>query len=273
MALTLNTRNRTLSSDSCGFTKKIQCPLNKQWDDLQLVDANERYGDDFSGVTQERHRHCFSCQRNVFNLDGLSESQIEASIMANPQICIHATLPHPAIVVEGVPEGSHYDLMLHKPNCPKIDEAYLNHGLKEVRTARSLAALNLAVKKGLQIQVVQLEADVSLERSFYLVEHDDGTFSEIVDYRSIIMPSSNDKAIVTDHYFSQYRYCFDKPWAAYLLPADVEEGDRVFVWDVIQDYVETHMNHGGSLRQRQCIATWVGGELVISTVEPQVWIG
>ena len=209
----------------------------------------------------------------MFNFDGLSEAQLEAAIMTNPQICIHETLPHPAIVVEGVPEGSHYDLMLHKPNCPKIDEAYLNHGLKEVRTARSLAALNLAVKKGLQIQVVQLEADVSLERSFYLVEHDDGTFSEIVDYRSIIMPSSNDKAIVTDHYFSQYRYCFDKPWAAYLLPADVEEGDRVFVWDVIQDYVETHMNHGGSLRQRQCIATWVGGELVISTVEPQVWIG
>jgi len=73
--------------------------------------------------------------------------------------------------------------------------------------------------------------------------------------------------------YSQYRYCFDKPWAAYLLPADVEEGDQVFVWDVIQDHVETHMNHGGSLRQRQCVANWVGGELVIPTVEPQVWIG
>ena len=193
--------------------------------------------------------------------------------MANPQICIHATLPHPAIVVEGVPEGSHYDLMLHKPNCPKIDEAYLNHGLKEVRTARSLAALNLAVKEGLNIQLVQLKSDVSLERSFFLVEHDDGTFSEIVDYRSILMPGSHDKAIIADHYFSQYRYCFDKPWAAYLLPADIEEGDQVFIWDVIQDQEEIRMNHGGSIRRKQGIATWVGGELIMPAVEPDIWIG
>jgi len=136
----------------------------------------------------------------VFNFDGLSEAQLEAAIMTNPQICIHETLPHPAIVVEGVPEGSDYDLMLHKPNCPKIDEAYLNHGLKKVRTARSLVALNLAVKEGLKTQVVQLNADVSLSKYLLLVEHDDWTFSEVESYRRILILNSQDKAIVADHY-------------------------------------------------------------------------
>ena len=290
MALKFNSRNRTLSSDSSGFIKKIQCPLNKQWDELQLVDASDEDGSDFSGVIEERHRHCFSCQKNVFNLDGLSEAQIEAAIMANPYICIHATLPHPSIVYEetdpfanaGVAEFLAYkndvsdpprEVLSSQASCAKVEKAYLNHGLKEVKTARSLAALNLAVKQGLKIQLVQLDADNSLHRSFHLVEYDDGTYGEVVDYRTIIMPKFQNKPIVASHPFSQYRYCFDNPWAAYLLPVDVEEGDQVFVWDVIQDQVKKQMNHGGSFRQQQCIATWVGGELVIPTVEPEVWIG
>jgi len=73
--------------------------------------------------------------------------------------------------------------------------------------------------------------------------------------------------------FAQYRYHFSNPWAAYLMPADIKVGEQVFVWDVIQDRVHTHQNHGGSLRQGQAIATWKGDELDIPVLDPEVWIG
>jgi len=273
MALILNQRKRTLTSDSYGFTKAIRCPLNKKWDELQVVDELGMYGDEFKAVSEERHRHCHSCQQNVFNLDGLSEEQIEASIMANPTICIHATLPHPAIIEDPASKRLVSDRVFDKPSCPRVEDDYTDHGLREVKTARSLASLNQAVADGMKIQVVALEANADLARSMHLVEHKDGTYAEVVDYRQVIMRSNQVKPMASYGSFAQYRYHFNNPWAAYLIPSDIKVGEQVFVWDVIQDRVGTRQNHGGSLRQGQAIATWTGEVLDIPMLEPEVWIG
>ena len=86
--------------------------------------------DEFEKTT-ERHRYCDSCQSNVMNLDGLSEGQIEGACLGNPAICIHATLPHPAIEVKDAES---------KARCPDVRSEY-----RLIHTARHLSAMNVAV--------------------------------------------------------------------------------------------------------------------------------
>jgi hypothetical protein len=277
MALILNQRKRTLTSDSYGFVKTIRCPLNKKWDELQVVDKVGRYEDEFTSVLQERHRHCYSCQRNVFNLDGLSEEQIEASIMANPTICIHATLPHPAILEDPASKRLVSDWISANPNCPRVDKEYKGHGLREVKTARSLEALNQAVEDGLMILVAGLEPDAQITQPVFMIKNADGTFAEMLSYRDIglmLTRSNEDERLESYRSFEQYHYQFKKPWAAYLIPSDIKIGEQVFVWDVIQDRKSTRMNQGGGYtRQTQAIATWTGDDLDIPVVEQEEWVG
>ena len=69
--------------------------------------------------------------------------------------------------------------------------------------------------------------------------------------------------------FSQYIYQFNNPWAAYLLPNDIELCEQLFIWDVIGDRVGTR----GYLRQGQAIGTWTGDGFDIPVQEPEVWVG
>ena len=271
MALILNQRRRTLTSDTYGFVKTIQCSLEKKWDELQVIDViGQNSDDELADVTRERHRHCFSCQKKVFNLDGLSEEQIEAAIMANPKICIHATIPHPAILEDPASKRLVSDRISDKPNCPRVDEKYRGHGLREVKTARSLACLNQAVADGMRVLIIALEADENFVRDVNLVQYEDGTYTDDVDVRDILRKSNHQGKPITPHgFFSQYRYQFNNPWAAYILPSDIESGEQVFIWDIIEDRAGAR----SYLRQGQAIGTWTGDGFDIPVQEPVDWVG
>lgn len=53
------------------------------------------------------------------------------------------------------------------------------------------------------------------------------------------------------------------PFAAYLIPDDIQVGERVFVEDVIEDYVASSWSQGDTGRLTSCLATWDGEKLIL----------
>jgi hypothetical protein len=63
--------------------------------------------------------------------------------------------------------------------------------------------------------------------------------------------------------FYYYPYHFPEPFAAYLLPSDLIEGERVWLEDIIEDIVAVYGNQGWCPRLEACEAIWRMGELII----------
>jgi hypothetical protein len=61
-----------------------------------------------------------------------------------------------------------------------------------------------------------------------------------------------------------YPHHFENPYAAYLIPADIEVGETVWIEDVIEDIVQGSWNQGDTFRLNCCEATWDGTELIIN---------
>ena len=53
------------------------------------------------------------------------------------------------------------------------------------------------------------------------------------------------------------------PFAAYLIPKDIVIGERVFVKDLIEDFVGKSWNQGDTYRLESCEAIWNGIDLEI----------
>ena len=60
-----------------------------------------------------------------------------------------------------------------------------------------------------------------------------------------------------------YPYSFKSPFAAYILPKDIEPGERVFLEDLIEDLVGTKWNQGDTYRLESYEAIWTGSDLEI----------
>jgi len=57
--------------------------------------------------------------------------------------------------------------------------------------------------------------------------------------------------------------------AAYLIPKDIQIGERVFIEDLIEDYVGASWNQGDTFRLESCDAIWNGKDLEIQ-YNPQI---
>ena len=60
-----------------------------------------------------------------------------------------------------------------------------------------------------------------------------------------------------------YPYTFNSPFAAYLIPKDIKTGERVFIEDLIEDYIGASWNQGNTYRLDSCEAIWNGTDLEI----------
>ncbi len=70
---------------------------------------------------------------------------------------------------------------------------------------------------------------------------------------------------------SYYPYHFESPFAAYLIPKDIAVGERVFIEDLIEDFLGG--SHHSSWRLESCEAIWNGSELEIEIPPPIELIG
>lgn len=288
MSLKYNSINNIISSDRLGDIKRINCPLNKSWEAMQVVDK-------ISGAVQEeRYRYCRSCSKNVFNLDGLTEEQIEGVLLSSPDVCIHASFPHPHIEVTGYSPLSKSGRPRHRAStCPTpLNHIYTEEPMKlrVIKTARSVMALNIATEEGNKALIKESTINNSEAWHTWLVKNkEDGKYVEVSDVRSLwsIKPVpldfDNEASLIPKYLRSStfddsnnsFSYLKDpytkppKPWAAYIIPKDLEIGERVILEDLIEYRPQSTMGN----RRLTAIATWTGQDFKIEEREPDFVVG
>lgn len=250
-----------LYSEKRGLLKEVKCPLEKEWNELQRVNSEiERALQIFEGrddlvkkvISKERHRYCDSCRSMVMSLDGLSEDEIAGACLADKDLCLHATLPHPAIEVEADPDQTRRCL-------------YHDTELRLIHTARHLTAMNYAVKEGCWPLIRPVIPDESIGTKIQVWQDEYGKIEVSSDFRGM-RPGGSE-------IYWHNPYISPLPFAAYLVPPDIEPDERVLLVDLIEDIPGVEWNQGDSWRQKSGEATWTGEDFEIDDIGPMMILG
>ena len=221
---------RELKTDGGKLLKKLDCPLRKEWDRLRILpeDASKR--------------HCYSCNKAVFNLAGKSDEEAEQLFLQSPECCVYVAPNAKNIAVRG------YKSEWPDP-CP----------FRRIQTARGEDAINQAVKDGFWPLVKQVKRPQKFSFGIRVYQDENtGEVFETGDPRNFFPDSY--KVVVKD--ISHNPYAFKHNIAAYLLPADLLVGERVFLVDLIEDLVEAWHN-GLPSRLESAYAIWTGKDFKI----------
>lgn len=273
-------RDRLITSDKYGVLKHVECPLVKKWGDLDQLEDLRQSGFHAHKMPIERKRYCGSCDSYVFNLDGLSEEQIEGACLTNPDICVHASFPHAAI--EFVEEQS-----AEVTKCPTFRRGYdsrsveLPDDMPVIKTLRTLPAINEAIASGLRVLLKPVKSNPDVEVYLRLREDADGLVEKWVDLRDMFggknKPSSTRRVLPIERdILEEFRYnpyTSPEPFAAYVIPDDLQPDQTVFIPDLIECVVGKYLNHGGSVRQKFIFATWNGEDFELPDFKPVELIG
>lgn len=150
--------------------------------------------------------------------------------------------------------------------------------LRIIETARDEQSINAAIHKGFKPLVKQVKPSPKIKAKYTVVRNKKTVQIEVLtDYRSGMGSGLEleDYETLIDWSF-YYPYHFKSPFAAYLLPADIEVGEKVWIKDLIEDYVGSSWNQGDCFRLESSMATWNGVDLLIDYDEKkdkQVLIG
>jgi hypothetical protein len=156
-------------------------------------------------------------------------------------------------------------------------------GLRVIKTARDKDRINEAVKNGFRPLIKKVKPSSKIRSKYAVVQNTNtGEIEVIGDYRSklysdnlvpnrlsrIFPEIKIDYEIVIDWTF-YYPNNFKSPFAAYLIPKDIQIGERVLLEDLIEDYVGGRWNQGDTYRLGSCEAIWNGKDLEIQ-YDPRV---
>jgi hypothetical protein len=144
------------------------------------------------------------------------------------------------------------------------DRNKISQGLRVIKTARDEDSINKAAKSGFKPLIKKLEPSDKI-RSKYSVVQNKKTGEIYIggDYRVDFYSDDNsDFETVIDWTF-YYPHSFKSPFAAYLIPKDIKIGERVFIEDLIEDYIGASWNQGDIYRLESCEAIWNGTDLEI----------
>jgi len=155
----------------------------------------------------------------------------------------------------------------------------INQNLRTIKTARSVAAINQGVKEEFFPLITEV-GDLSLFKSKCLFSQNKIT-GEVSNVTSDFRTSSHfllqDDEEDVYKYFNikkpKYKYVYELPFAAYLLPKDLKKGEKVFLEDVIEDYIDAVWNQGGATRLMYGEAIWTGEKFEIEKHEPRIIFG
>jgi hypothetical protein len=152
-----------------------------------------------------------------------------------------------------------------------------SQGLRVIKTARDKDSINRAAESGYRPLLKKVEPSDKIRSKYAVVQNTETGDIEIIgDYRSklyerndlptrlsrIFPDIKNDFEIVIDWTF-YYPHNFKSPFAAYLIPKDIQIGERVLIEDLIEDYIGAQWNQGDTYRLQSCEAIWNGKDLKI----------
>jgi hypothetical protein len=134
------------------------------------------------------------------------------------------------------------------------------HHLRVVKTARTAEAINAAAQEGFRPLVKAVKPSRKIHNWIAVYQHrKTGEIEVCGDCRWL--PGEDYDLVIPFHYY--YPYHFPEPFAAYLLPADLVDGERVWLEDIIEDIVAVYGNQGWCPRLEACEAIWREGKFII----------
>ena len=139
---------------------------------------------------------------------------------------------------------------------------------KTIKTARTIEEINKAASDGYCRPLMKQVTPSKNIRSKYAIcqNKKTGLIRTMGDYRD---HCREDEELVID-FTTYYPYSFKSPFAAYLIPKDITVGEKVYIEDLIEDYVGLCWNQGGSFRLESCDAIWNGKDFDILHEEEKV---
>jgi len=133
--------------------------------------------------------------------------------------------------------------------------------LRIIKTGRSESAINKAAKKGFFPLIKKVEPSEEIRSKYAVLQNNKtGQIEVIGDLRDELDHGEYKQIIAFTDY---YPYHFKSPFAAYLIPKDINVGERVYLEDLIEDYIGTSWNQGDTYRLEGCEAIWNGKEFEI----------
>lgn len=133
--------------------------------------------------------------------------------------------------------------------------------LPVIKTARNLKAINQAVKEGFKILLKNAETSPRFPQTVWLYRHfDTGLYKHGPTPDPRYPDFSTEWEVVES--FGAYKQQFKHPYAAYLIPPDLEAGTRVWVDDLIEDFLGM-VTFECEYRLNSTTALWNGTDLEI----------
>ncbi|KAF0128496.1 MAG: hypothetical protein FD155_3238 [Bacteroidetes bacterium] len=136
--------------------------------------------------------------------------------------------------------------------------------LRVIKTARDKDSINKAAKNGYRPLIKKIEPSDKIRSKYSVIQNKKTGEIEIIgDYRmGFTMDKESLFETVIDWTY-YYPHTFNSPFAAYLIPKDIKIGERVFIEDLIEDYIGASWNQGDTYRLESCEAVWNGTDLEI----------
>ena len=141
------------------------------------------------------------------------------------------------------------------------DHVKNEQGLRVIKTARTEKAINQAAQKGFFPVVRRVKPSKEIHSKFCVWQNrETGEIAVLGDYRMGARAKPWEQVIKWSDY---YPYSFPEPYAAYLIPPDIQVGEQVFVEDLIEDFIGLSWGQGDNYRLKSCTARWDGEDLKI----------
>ncbi len=135
-----------------------------------------------------------------------------------------------------------------------------------IKTARDIDSINKAVEAGLSPLFRKVIPSEEIKSKYAVCRNrQNGEFVVLQDYRDVSRHQQVYEIIIDWTFY--YPYSFSSPFAAHLIPRDLVVGERVFIKDLIEDYVGINWNQGNAYRLQSCEAIWDGEDLKIQPKE------
>lgn len=135
--------------------------------------------------------------------------------------------------------------------------------LRVIKTARDEKSINTAVEEGFFPLVKRVVPSSEIRTKYAVLQNPEtGEVKVIGDLRH--RSRNPDPKLETAIEFTfYYPHSFPSPFAAYLIPADLQVGERVVLEDLIEDLVGSSWNQGDQFRLASCAAIWNGEDFEI----------
>ena len=127
-----------------------------------------------------------------------------------------------------------------------------------IKTARSMESINSSAKKGYWPLIKEVKQSEEIKsKSIIYQNKETGEIMIGSDFRGCGAKGYEILMVVWSY------PCFESPFAAYLIPKDIEIGEKVWLEDLIENYVGWCWNQGDAARLESCEAIWNGEDFDI----------